>query len=52
MFMSRNSAKTLFLSERDFLLMMPQSIDTSSFGRTLFSDVLGVHERARLSRSV
>ena len=48
-FRSRKRAKTLFWLGIACLLMIPQSIDTSSFG---LSAVLGVHDNARLSRSV
>ena len=51
-FRSRKRAKTLFWLGIACLLMIPQSIDTSSFGFTFFSAVLGVHDNARLSRSV
>ncbi len=41
-FRSRKRAKTLFWLGIACLLMIPQSIDTSSFGLTFFSAVLGV----------
>ena len=51
-FRSRKRAKTLFWLGIACLFIIPQSIDTSSFGLTFFSAVLGVHDNARLSRSV
>ncbi len=51
-FRSSKRAKKLFWLGSACLLMIPQSVDTSSFGLTFLSVVLGVHDNARLSRSV